>query len=33
VALESEPGAGATFTCHLPEEADAASAAHPELEF
>ena len=21
VALESEPGAGATFTCHLPEEA------------
>lgn len=33
VALESEPGAGATFTCHLPEEADAASAAHPELGF
>jgi signal transduction histidine kinase len=33
VALESEPGAGAAFTCHLPEEADAASAAHPELEF
>jgi len=33
VALESEPGAGATFTCHLPEEADAAVAAHPELEF
>jgi signal transduction histidine kinase len=33
VALESEPGAGATFTCHLPEEAHAASAAHPELEF
>ena len=32
VALESEPGAGATFTCHLPEEAHAA-AAHPELEF
>jgi signal transduction histidine kinase len=32
VALESEPGAGATFTCHLPEEV-AASAAHPELEF
>ena len=24
VALESEPGAGATFTCHLPEEAQAA---------
>jgi len=23
VALESEPGAGATFTCHLPEEAHA----------
>jgi len=33
VALESEPGNGAAFTCHLPEEADAASAAHPELEF
>jgi signal transduction histidine kinase len=30
VALESEPGAGATFTCHLPEEAQAA-AAQPEL--
>jgi signal transduction histidine kinase len=30
VALESEPGAGATFTCHLPEEAMAA-AAQPEL--
>ena len=25
VALESEPGAGATFTCHLPEEAQIAS--------
>ncbi len=24
VALESEPGAGATFTCHLPETAYAA---------
>ncbi|WP_374573765.1 PAS-domain containing protein [Phenylobacterium sp.] len=33
VALESEPGAGAAFTCHLPEEAQAAHAAHPELEF
>ena len=32
VALESEPGAGATFTCHLPEEVQTA-AAHPELEF
>jgi signal transduction histidine kinase len=32
VALESEPGAGATFTCHLPEEAQAA-AAQPELGF
>jgi signal transduction histidine kinase len=31
VALESEPGAGATFTCHLPEAAQAASA--PELDF
>jgi hypothetical protein len=30
VALESEPGKGATFTCHLPEAAQ-ASAAHPEL--
>ncbi|RAK57124.1 PAS domain-containing sensor histidine kinase [Phenylobacterium deserti] len=32
VALESEPGAGATFTCHLPEEAHAA-VAQPELGF
>ena len=24
VALESEPGAGATFTCHLPEAAQSA---------
>jgi signal transduction histidine kinase len=32
VALESEPGAGATFTCHLPEEAHAGAAA-PELQF
>ena len=31
VALESEPGKGATFTCHLPETAQAASA-HPELD-
>ncbi|MHB8528320.1 MAG: sensor histidine kinase [Caulobacteraceae bacterium] len=30
VALESEPGAGAAFTCHLPEAA-LASAARPEL--
>jgi hypothetical protein len=30
VALESEPGAGAAFTCHLPEEAVGA-AAQPEL--
>ena len=30
VALESEPGAGATFTCHLPESAQ-APAAPPEL--
>jgi signal transduction histidine kinase len=30
VALESEPGAGALFTCHLPETAQVA-AAHPEL--
>jgi signal transduction histidine kinase len=33
VALESEPGAGATFTCHLPEEAHAPTAAQPELGF
>ena len=32
VALESEPGSGATFTCHLPETAEGA-AGHPELEF
>jgi signal transduction histidine kinase len=32
VALESEPGAGATFTCHLPEEAHSA-VAQPELRF
>lgn len=31
VALESEPGAGATFTCHLPEEATIAS--QPKLGF
>lgn len=31
VALESEPGAGATFTCHLPEVATAVS--QPELGF
>ena len=32
VALESEPGAGATFTCHLPESAQGA-VSHPELRF
>jgi len=32
VALESEPGAGATFTCDLPEEAQAV-VAQPELGF
>jgi signal transduction histidine kinase len=32
VALQSEPGQGATFTCHLPEEAS-AGAAVPELQF
>ncbi|MBU1374557.1 MAG: PAS-domain containing protein [Alphaproteobacteria bacterium] len=31
VALESEPGAGATFTCHLPEVATTVS--QPELGF
>jgi hypothetical protein len=31
VALESEPNEGATFTCHLPEAAQ-ADAAHPELD-
>jgi hypothetical protein len=30
VALESEPGAGATFTCHLPESAE-AHEARPQL--
>jgi signal transduction histidine kinase len=30
VALESEPGAGATFTCHLPEAAE-GSQTRPEL--
>jgi signal transduction histidine kinase len=30
VALESEPGAGATFTCHLPETAEAPEG-RPEL--
>ena len=30
VALESEPGAGAAFTCHLPEEAH-IEAAQPQL--
>jgi hypothetical protein len=29
--LESEPGAGATFTCHLPE--DSQAARQPELRF
>jgi len=32
VALESEPGAGALFTCHLPETVQ-AGAAQPELGF
>ena len=32
VSLESEPGHGATFTCHLPEAAY-SGAAHPELSF
>lgn len=32
VALESEPGQGATFTCHLPEEAQAVTAQR-ELGF
>jgi hypothetical protein len=31
VALESEPGKGATFTCHVPQIAQ-ASAAYPELD-
>lgn len=33
VALESEPGAGATFTCHLPEAAQESAAGQPELGF
>ena len=32
VALQSEPGVGATFTCHLPESAYPGAAA-PELQF
>jgi hypothetical protein len=32
VALESEPGKGATFTCHVPQIAQ-ATAAHPEFGF
>jgi signal transduction histidine kinase len=32
VTLESEPGNGATFTCHVPESADVGQA-HPELSF
>jgi signal transduction histidine kinase len=32
VALQSEPGAGAAFTCHLPEAAYPGAAA-PELQF
>ncbi|HEX6860269.1 MAG TPA: ATP-binding protein [Caulobacteraceae bacterium] len=32
VALESEPGAGARFTCHLPETVQ-EGAAQPELSF
>jgi hypothetical protein len=32
VALQSEPGAGAAFTCHLPEIA-LSNAGYPELQF
>ncbi|OYX97411.1 MAG: hypothetical protein B7Y78_02025, partial [Caulobacter sp. 35-67-4] len=32
VALESEPGAGSTFTCHLPETQQ-PGAMQPELSF
>jgi len=31
VALESEPGNGATFTCHLPEAVAAGSTSQTEL--
>jgi hypothetical protein len=33
VALESEPGRGAVFTCHLPERAYAGAAPQTELAF
>lgn len=33
VALESEPGHGATFTCHLPEVAYAGATGQPQLSF
>ncbi|HEY3797167.1 MAG TPA: ATP-binding protein, partial [Caulobacteraceae bacterium] len=31
VDMESEPGAGSSFTCHLPENAQVVAAAAPEL--
>jgi signal transduction histidine kinase len=33
VALESEPGQGATFTCHLPEEPQDAAPGQAQLSF
>ena len=33
VGVESEPGQGATFTCHLPEEPQDAAPGQAQLSF